>query len=229
MRAVVNKSSSSLLDRVSERVLKYSFVLALLFHVLLLLLIPYLFLINKSESKPEPQKSDYIPSYAYHESKSAAYEEPQKPKPKIDEEKPKQKVETSPIGIKKPEFNEEEVKFNQSVDISPKKSDEPVHLIGDLDKTPKPLIILLGKALTSKLLYPKSAVDLKIGGVSVIGFVLFPDGHVEDVSLLQTSGASVLDNAAVLAARQISPVANAAKHVTKPTPIVFGIIFGRPN
>ncbi len=203
---------------------KWSFWFAALLHVLIFLFFSYVWI---HQSKPLDHADTYIPSYAYHESAQKSAEQ-NIPKNQPAKETPHKDVPTSKNGIEKPVFDRD-VRFNQVMDISPKKSSEPVHLIGDTSKTPQPLIIILGKALTAKLLYPKSAIDLSIGGVSVIGFVLHPDGQVTDVRLLKSSRADVLDEAALFAASHISPVRNIGPYVKEPKPIVFGIVFGSPR
>jgi TonB family protein len=99
-----------------------------------------------------------------------------------------------------------------------------VQLVGD-KKIDKPLLTLLGKALTKHLVYPKSALDLNVKGTSIIGFLLYPDGRVSDVQLLRTSRAEVLDNAALAAANAISPVNHVGPYLAKPKFMVIGIIF----
>ncbi|MDY5185597.1 TonB family protein [Helicobacter trogontum] len=42
--------------------------------------------------------------------------------------------------------------------------------------------------------YPQLAIYLKQQGVGLIEFVLYPDGHIEDVKILQSTNAEVLDN-----------------------------------
>lgn len=202
---------------------KWSFWFAVLLHFLIFLFFSYVWI---HHTRPEANKEEYIRSYAYQESlqKAVSHHEPQKNQPPTEFQK--KEMPTSKNGIEKPIFDPREVHFNEAVDISPKKSLEPVHLIGDTSKTPQPLIIILGKAITAKLRYPKSAIDLNIGGISVIGFMLYPDGQVSDVRLLKSSRADVLDEAALFAASHISPVSNVGPYVKEPMPIVFGIVFG---
>lgn len=205
---------------------KWSFWFAVLLHFLIFLFFSFGWM---HQTKRQDDADLYIPSYAYHESMQKRVEQNITPKNNPAKEEPKKDIPTSKNGIEKPIFDQRQVHFNQVVDISSHKSMEPVHLIGDTSKTPQPLIIILGKALTAKLLYPKSAIDLNIGGVSVISFVLHPDGQVTDVRLLKSSHADVLDEAAVNAASQITPVRNVSSYVKEPMPIVFGIVFGSPR
>lgn len=205
-------------NRLKSSLPRWSFWLALILHVLFFLFLSSMWILKKNEE--EKPAETFIPSYAYHESShAAAFQETAK-------ELPQKTIPTSKNGIEKPVFNAKTQRFNKIMDISSPKSSEPVHLIGDNKKVPEPLIILLGKALTAKLLYPRAAIDLTVKGMSVIGFVLHPDGHVTDVKLLKSSRADILDQAAIAAAQEISPVKNVSQYVTEPRPIVFGIIFG---
>lgn len=102
---------------------------------------------------------------------------------------------------------------------------EAINLVGDKKVVPKPLIILLGKALAKHLVYPKIAVDFKLRGMSFVGFVLHPDGTLSNVQLIQSSKAGVLDDEAIAAVSAISPVKNVNEYVDKPKKLVVGIIF----
>lgn len=200
------------------RLQKNSLWLALLLHLLMFFSLSYVW-VTRSQSNENPM--DYIESFAYQEPPSPVSQNNAALPPK-----PQNKTPVSKNGILKPIPAVREMRFNQVVDISSPKNSEPVHLIGDNKKTPKPLIILLAKAMTAKLLYPKAAIDLTVKGVSVIGFVLYPDGQVKEVRLLKSSGADILDQAALAAANEISPIPQAGTYIKEPEPIVFGIIFG---
>jgi TonB family protein len=211
------------------RLQNWSFLFAAFLHLLVFLFFSYGWI--HQQKKNEDKENLYIPSYAYQEAAHTTAQKTVTPKTPPIKDAPakdtqKKEVPVSKHGIEKPVFDQREVSFNEVVDISAKNSSEPVHLIGDKSKTPQPLIIILGKALTSKLSYPKSAIDLNVGGISVIGFVLHPDGQVTDVRLLKTSRVDVLDEAAIFAANHISPVFSAGPYVKEPMPIVFGIVFG---
>ncbi len=188
----------------------------------------------KAEQEDKP--SLFIPSYVAHDESAPALQQqptpdpspstkPQEkpPTPTTDPQKP---VPTSKLGIEKPLITHARPSFNTSrpIDISRSPETEPVHLIGD-KKIDRPLLTLLGKALTKHLIYPKSAIDLNVKGTSVIGFVLYPDGHVTNVQLLHTSRAEVLDQAALSAANGIGPLNHVSQYLDKPKFMVIGIIF----
>jgi TonB family protein len=195
---------------------KNSFWLALLIHLLIFFLVSWALL---SENIKEESRALTIPSYVYHEeqSHSTQYEEKSK-------SVNKKQVPFSQNGILKP-ATESTHELSQPLSQSVSESSEPVHLVGEKG-VPKPLIILLGKALTAHLLYPKIATDFNLHGVAVVGFVVHPDGQVTDVRLVKSSRTEVLDQEAVLAASQMSPVKNVNLYLKEPKYIVFGIIFG---
>lgn len=184
------------------------------------------------KTQPEDRPSLFIPSYIAHNLSAPTQQQstpsPPTPAPKKSPETPdlKKSIPISKNGIEKPIMTNARPTFNTShpIDISRAPDTEPVHLIGD-KKIDRPLLTLLGKALTKHLIYPKSAIDLNVKGTSVIGFVLYPDGHITNVQLLRTSTAQVLDQAALAAANGINPVANVTQYLTQPKFMVIGIIF----
>ena len=176
---------------------------------------PALIKIPDNEEKP----SLFIPSYVYHDAVAPK-------RPTQEAMSPQKPMPTSKLGIKKPTVNNIKhlLDTHSAVTISRSPEAEPVHLIGD-KKIDKPLLTLLGKALTAHLVYPKSAIDLTIKGTAVIGFWLDPNGQVRDVQLLRTSRAEVLDRAALAAASAIAPVNQVAKYIQQPKFMIIGIIF----
>lgn len=204
------------MENTSENTLqKISFWLALLIHFLILLGFSIAFI---PRSQPEENKAEYIPSYAYQEEAKAVAQT-------VKATKELEVQPTSKEGILKP-VQPKPQPVEQMVKVASGRSSEPVHLLGEKG-VPQPLIVILGKALTRHLSYPRIAVDLNVQGTAVIGFVLHPDGKVTDVQLLKTSTADVLDKAALAAANHISPVSGVGPYVSEPKPIVFGIVFGR--
>src|SRR5579883_478988 len=190
------------------------FLLALCLHILIFLTFAanIVFLPPYIPDKKSPSLE--IPAYAYQESNPATFEPPA----------PEKNEEVSKIGIKK-SVKKEVKHLTQLLPTNLSKPEDPVHLIGE-DHEPRPLLTLLGKALTKHLLYPKAAIDFNVRGISVIGFVVHPDGQVTDVQLVKSSGTEVLDNEAVAAASAISPVNNVGQYLKEPRYMVIGIIFG---
>ncbi|MCE3237626.1 MAG: hypothetical protein K0R24_607 [Gammaproteobacteria bacterium] len=209
-------------NKVAKVIQRNSFWLVLLCHCLLFSGVSFVWalkpaLIKIPDDKEKP--SLFIPSYVYHDMAAPAMGVQEKVLP------PKA-LPQSKLGIKKPVMVDIRQLLNthSAVNISRSPETEPVHLIGD-KKIDKPLLTLLGKALTAHLIYPKSAIDLNVKGTSVIGFLLYPNGQVSDVQLLRTSKAEVLDRAALAAASAIAPVHHVADYIDKPKFMVIGILF----
>lgn len=206
------------------------------------LLIHFLLLFGTSvywvtQMQPQPRPSltipSAVPSYVYKQPNvPSTTVKSQLPSPTSnDAELPKQSV--------LPPSQQESVANNQPVsthstavrkvkefnvmDLASK--EDPVHLIGDKDVN-VPLLTLLGKALTAKLIYPKIAVDFRVRGLVLVGFTIHPDGHITNEQLVRSSGAGVLDEEAMRALHAIAPVPNVAEYVTEPKFMVVGILFG---
>ena len=99
------------------------------------------------------------------------------------------------------------------------------NLVAD-DPTDKPLIKILSRATGAKLLYPKVAQDFQIMGTVKISFYLTPAGAVNQVTLLQSSGNHLLDDAALYAVNHIAPVAGVNAYLKRAKTLTVGIIFG---
>jgi protein TonB len=204
---------------------RYSLIFALFLHFILFSGISYTGFVSLPPVSPHEMPALDIPAYLTHQEKQ---------NPSLAEqsaEVKKQEMLTSEQGIEKPIIPQHlmQTKASQFQDVKiSQNKEEPVHLIGD-KKVSKSLIVLLGKAITAHLLYPKSAMDLNVQGTSYIGFLLYPDGRVSDIKILKTSSAEILDKAAYTAVNAIAPVKHVETYIQKPEFIVFGIIFGIPH
>lgn len=194
---------------------KYSIWLSFLGHLLFFL---SFFFIVRFQSKLEQPPALYVPAYIYHQEVSPVMQQQALRQPVLAAEK---------TGSEKPMENNATagVNLHQPTTENSAKNTEPVHLIGEKN-VDKPLIVLLGKAITAHLIYPKSAVDFNVKGTAVVRFLLHPDGQVTDVQLLRSSSANVLDKAALDAIYAISPVKKADLYLTQPKFMVIAIIFG---
>ncbi len=103
--------------------------------------------------------------------------------------------------------------------------EDPIHLIGE-SKVVKPLIKILGRALTAHLVYPKIAIDFNLRGTVHIGFLLSPNGQVSNAEVVKSSGTGVLDDAALRAVNEMSPVPGVNPYLPQSKFLVIGIIFG---
>ncbi len=193
---------------------KHSFWVVLLCHLLFFL---SLVLTWNSQLEFKEKPSLYIPSYVYHEPSHSSVQQ------NNDSEK---EVETSPSGIEKRAVTQSHAipRPNQLREINASRNVDGVHLIGE-KKIDNKLLEFLGKALTARLVYPKSAIDFNVKGRSTIGFLVSPGGMISDIQLLESSGAEVLDNAALAATNAISPVKTVDPYLKGAQYLVIGFIF----
>ena len=224
-------------SRTATLIMRHSLWVSLLLHLFMLINFSFLWVI------PQPKdnsSSYYVPAYTYHSpvptpkpaptpSKSAQQSQPSQAKQQQGHPQkalPKNKNGIEKIGLKKADEvpTPDQLQEMGSVPVSANNED-PVHLVGE-KRVPKPLIMLLGKALTAHLKYPKTAVDFNIRGTAFISFVIHPDGSVTDVKLVQTSGTGVLDNEALESVAAISPVKNVNQYLQEAEYLVVGVIFG---
>ncbi len=89
----------------------------------------------------------------------------------------------------------------------------------------EPLLKELSRATAAKLHYPPKAAAFRIRGTVIIRFLLLPDGQVREVSLVQSSGFAILDEAALHTIQAISPVRDVNLYLSKPRFLLAGIIF----
>ncbi len=210
---------------------RYSLAIAVLFHLLLLFGMTYVVTIRLQEHrKPGLDIPPAIESYVYNNAVNSPAEQPQVPK------LPGQQINAAvrqhdaqrpnPVASNadRPDLSMlRKVKQFNVMNVSRKT--EPVHLIGDKNVA-APLLVLLGKALTARLVYPKIAIDFNVRGLVLVGFVLHPDGTISDSQLVRSSGAGVLDNEAMRALNAISPVPDVSPYLNEPRFLVIGILFG---
>jgi TonB family protein len=205
--------------------LQYCFWLVLLAHILLFLSFTVV-LMQQQQETPSPEedaeKSGHKPVPAY------VYQEP--PKPALTAENSQQPTATDGT-LKSQDAKPEPQKITQaSEEAKPAPTDktplgaDPANLIAEKE-TDKPLIKLLSRATGKKLVYPKSAQDFRVTGKVSVRFYLTPDGMVSDVTLVGSSGSSVLDDAALTAVGAISPVKGVGAYLQHPRYLVVGIIF----
>lgn len=215
-----------MLHSLSRTLRQPGFWLSLLLHAALFLYfsLQFSFFLHEEEEK---KPGLYIPAYTYQPPQQTRIAETKSPKSPIQSQK-KHLAE-----VKQPPRTERAARPKMATQATAMplssqrltKQTEPVHLIGDKSVN-KPLLTLLGKALAAHLIYPKAAVDFRIRGMVLVQFTLYPDGHMTDIKMVQSSKAGVLDEEAVLAVKAMSPVKNVKAFLQEPKTLVVGIIFG---
>lgn len=219
-------------NRFQSFVQRHGVWISLLAHLLLFSGFSFVWWNNPLDTEKRPNM--YIPSYIASQ-ESAVTPAPQTPAPETkmqtlaQQEKPKP---TSKIGIEKPVTTKaaaaasappaRTVRKFQAMESS--QAEQGVHLIGD-EKIDKSLRVILGKAISRHLFYPKSAIDYNVTGTVLVGFTLHPDGQVTNIQLVKPSNAGILNSAALSAINEISPVQGVGEYVSEPRALVVGIIF----
>lgn len=69
----------------------------------------------------------------------------------------------------------------------------------------KSLLALLHAAIQQKQQYPSSAIEMERQGKSTVKFVLYPNGKITNLQLVQSSGVESLDSAALTAVQDAAP------------------------
>jgi TonB family protein len=215
-----------LLKSVKEKI-SFAFGLALLIHLLLLISFSLSFSFDLPLQAFEKKSDHYLPAYLLEKGKSredgvngsiASF--------KKNKASPTQNNKDG-ILIKKHELaaNPEEEKV---ATINSRSS--AAYIEAESLKTGKPenqpLLKELSRATAAKLSYPPEAAAFKLKGTVTVSFLLYPDGRVTDVAIIQSSGFFILDNAALNTIKSISPVRDANLYISKPEVLTVGIIYG---
>ena len=217
------------MSRTAKILIRNSFWLSLFLHLFLLLIYLFLLFAPRERFKLEKSPEYYVPSYVAQNPMPQNFAKQTTEASKNTQTK---KLSTDKNGILKRSSNSQmlgsisEDRMVLTHDMMKEMSNEtePVHLIGD-KKIAKPLIKLLGKAIFSRLTYPKIAVDFNMQGATMIGFMIHPNGMVSDVRILKSSGTDIFDNAAMTAINEISPVQHVSDYIKEPQFIVANIVF----
>lgn len=88
------------------------------------------------------------------------------------------------------------------------------------------ILNLLHTAIAEKQMYPEIAAALNQTGTVTIQFLLFPDGHLSNISVAKSSGIPSLDTAALAAVQAISPAKAAGSHLQQSQFFSIDIVFG---
>lgn len=216
----------------AKKIGRYGLLVSLLLHLLLLLSFSIVLHLQNAADEKTPE---LIQSYLYQDTNPVAAKQPVTPQIK----NTKMAKATAEDGIEKPQPQQKSTPAEAVTNAAPPrtpskeqlkaikaaKNDTPVHLIGDQEGAVKPLVKLMGEALYAKLIYPRIAAEFNVRGVAYIGFTLYPDGHVTDVQVVQSSTADVLDQAAMKAVYAASPMRDVNKYLPAPKFLVVAFMF----
>jgi TonB family protein len=215
------------------RKLQTFFWLAVLLHLLLFLSITVQLV--WFPSKDYSEKSDgekAMPAYIYHEDhprptpavmpNNASPPPENPPQPEVIK---KEEVSVNGILKAQPEAKPEVSHEKQSKSYSYSVPAGSVNLKSD-KQVDQPLLRILSIATAAKLFYPKAAQDFRVEGTAVIRFLISPDGRLSDINLVSSTGAGVLDQAALQTMNAISPVKGVELYLKEPRYLVVNLIYG---
>lgn len=89
----------------------------------------------------------------------------------------------------------------------------------------QPLLKILHDAIALNQSYPEDALALNQSGIVKIGFLIHPDGIIEKVSLIKSSGVECLDSAAITAVRTLPPVVAARDYLKEVKYLAVEVMF----
>lgn len=223
--------------------LRYPFLFSILGHLLLALNMTVVLLFHPTEPV---QRQMYLPAYfakpvstglpqkAAAEQTPSMPSQPQQSTVAQKSQAPKN-IETSKLGIEKPATHATQNTLVPKAVQQPKSSKlenskaQPermeVQNFSKQKSVNKPLLKLLHDATAERLVYPKIAADFNQSGGVEVGFMVYPNGQVSDVRVVQSSGYEMLDNAAVAAIRKISPVKDVNMYIQKEQYVTAFIMF----
>lgn len=211
------------------------FWLALLAHLLLFLSFSITYLFEPDVQAFEKKSDNYLPAYLQQQQNKNEQQEKMM-EPQAAKEAPVEQPKNSDqaLAIKKQEAVKDSPKEKDAIQKPSKPQSKSQSTAAFMEaESPnqgkpldEPLMKELSRATAAKLYYPRNAAVFHITGTVTIGFLLYPDGRVTEITLLKSSGFRILDEAALNTIRSISPVRDANLYLNSPKTMVAGIIFG---
>lgn len=229
----------------AKRLLKNSFWISIVLHLLLLLsAVAFLFVHPEEEQKPPHY---YVPAYTYKgaitpspsQHKVVAQKTEQSlptPKPmQAPMQKPIQSPITRPVhatskhGIYPKSMLAASLNMLKQEQLKAvaesQKEAEPIYLVGDESQSADPLIKMLGRALSANFSYPKQAGMFGIHGKVLVEMTLHPEGYLSDIRIVHSSSNQDLDAAALYAVNNAPTIYGVDRFLDKPKHFVIGFIF----
>lgn len=87
------------------------------------------------------------------------------------------------------------------------------------------LLMLLHVAIKRQQKYPPSALRMKRQGRATVGFTLYPNGSIEQLRLMKSSGTSSLDSAALEAVRLAAPFTGVDAYMRSSETFKIDVVF----
>lgn len=191
-----------------------AFLISLLAHTTLSLIL-FFYLKQIDHDTTKATISNYLPSYAISTQNNYISQ-----KEKILGQKiiPPKKIATNKMN---------HPHINMSLKSATKKISSPSSMTLQTSSLKKidTLLSLLHQQIAAKQSYPEAALLLQQNGTVRIGFLLFPDGHISQISVLQSSGINSIDASALSALKEIIPVKEASSYLQKERYFSVDVVF----
>ena len=195
-----------------------SLLSALCLHVIVLLGAGlYLTLMPFVEPRLGKQAARSVASYLYQENLSAATEAVTEK-----EVPPRRSAPSSPFLMakkesslrqEKPEPQQHQISVNNALELSAQVNSASSSQKSNIGEEVKILLGLLHVAIERQQQYPPSALRMGRQGRARVGFRLYPDGTMQGLKLIKSSGTDSLDAAALGAVERVIPFRQAATYL----------------
>lgn len=252
LREIYSTNKERIVMQISEkRVLYFSFIISISFHLLIFSVIYFL---SYKPKTPEKEKIITISLDSSMIEKPSIDQEKKEIKPITEEkvvkyQKPPEKKETSvqekvakeeipqvsPPSQQPPPSMEQKIQTPpeqpaQKIDLSQGRPDQfktPPKKEEDINGYLKELIRYLNQQARERDLYPPIAKRLKIEGEVIVRVTINEDGTIEEnsISIIEASGYNILDRGAIDILKKLQPYKKPPKKITVEIPIVFQIIY----
>jgi TonB family protein len=90
------------------------------------------------------------------------------------------------------------------------------------------LVLLLHQAIQAAQIYPVSALTMHRSGRATVSFTLLPNGSINHLRLINSSGTASLDNAALSAVQNASPFQGVSRYLTSTREFQIDVVFELP-
>lgn len=87
------------------------------------------------------------------------------------------------------------------------------------------LLALLHRAISERKRYPSMARRQSRQGTTTVAFALHPDGGIDQVDVIRSSGFGQLDRAALLAVQEVAPFSKASRYLERPERFEVSVVF----
>lgn len=135
-------------------------------------------------------------------------------------------VETAKVK-QKSRINKNEISLTKTINLSQanRRAESLSASASSRGESVEPLLAILHAAIQAKQQYPASAMEMEREGRVRIGFLLQPNGSIDQVSLVKSSGTSSLDAAGLQAVEAAAPFKGVSRYVSETREFQIDVVF----